>query len=526
MFDGEVVALGVEQSTGGLPITVVEAMDRSHRLSSTVNPTTYLNQTSSAIVSAIAGEHGLDGRRDRHRDDARVRAQDRQRPRLPRRAGRRASASSGSSRGTKLTFRPRPALGTPAISLGWSNGAAAAAARAPGRARSTGRVPVEVRGWDDATLDRDRRAQQRVDRRPRADRGERHAGHGRRTASGAETFGGTMMVTPRRARSTRRRRSSGPRSITADLQVVDAAHHRRVRAERADHAGNVAGDRRVRDEAVGHVLRHRRRARLRRPPVAGHPLPPRAAAGPPDCPGSATPVPAAFGQVGLVIGVVTNVKEDPKKHAPRQGALPDPAERRERLGAGRHPRRREGRAAWRPGPRSTTRCSSASSTATCAARSSSAACLSKTDAYRTGAVNSDGSINKRGIRTRGGNKLEMFDGDSKSATHRAVHRPRRRRRGDRDPPRRREHVDEDEERQPDHHRVRHRQDHPGQRKDHDHGRLDRAEGHAGVQGPGQRPSTSRSNTAIGIDAGTTMKLQGSHGQRRGRVVSPRSRAAC
>jgi len=42
--------------------------------------------------------------------------------------------------------------------------------------------------------------------------------------------------------------------------------------------------------------------------------------------------------------------------------------------------------------------------------------LSRTDAYRTGTVNSDGSINKRGIRTRGGNKLEMFDGDSRSAS--------------------------------------------------------------------------------------------------------------
>ena len=38
--------------------------------------------------------------------------------------------------------------------------------------------------------------------------------------------------------------------------------------------------------------------------------------------------------------------------------------------------------------------------------------LSKTDAYRTGAINGDGSINKRGIRTRNGNKLEMFDGDT------------------------------------------------------------------------------------------------------------------
>jgi phage protein D/phage baseplate assembly protein gpV len=58
-FDGEIVSIGVEQGYGGRHELVVVAFDRSHRLSGQSNQMAYLNQKRSDVVSQIAGRHGL-----------------------------------------------------------------------------------------------------------------------------------------------------------------------------------------------------------------------------------------------------------------------------------------------------------------------------------------------------------------------------------------------------------------------------------------------------------------------------------
>src|ERR1700712_3184349 len=59
VFTGEVVALGADQRGDNRHEFVVEAMDRSHRLSASLAPKTYLDQKYSQIVSAIAGANGF-----------------------------------------------------------------------------------------------------------------------------------------------------------------------------------------------------------------------------------------------------------------------------------------------------------------------------------------------------------------------------------------------------------------------------------------------------------------------------------
>ncbi|MFT3852762.1 MAG: phage baseplate assembly protein V [Ilumatobacteraceae bacterium] len=125
--------------------------------------------------------------------------------------------------------------------------------------------------------------------------------------------------------------------------------------------------------------------------------------------------PPVFGQVGFVIGVVTNVKDDDKKMhrvKVRFPTLPDVESTWARvvtLGG-------EAAAGMEARPEVDDEVLVGFEQGDPRRPFVIGALLSKTDAYRTGTVNSDGSINKRGIRTRAGNKLEMFDGDSKSAS--------------------------------------------------------------------------------------------------------------
>jgi phage protein D/phage baseplate assembly protein gpV len=59
VFSGEVTAIGADQRSQLRHEFVLEAMDKSHRLSAVCKPKTYLMQKWSDIVSAIAGAHGL-----------------------------------------------------------------------------------------------------------------------------------------------------------------------------------------------------------------------------------------------------------------------------------------------------------------------------------------------------------------------------------------------------------------------------------------------------------------------------------
>lgn len=59
VFKGEIVAIGAEQRLNRRHECVVEAMDKSHRLSAEATPKTYLDQTWTDIVKKIAGVHSL-----------------------------------------------------------------------------------------------------------------------------------------------------------------------------------------------------------------------------------------------------------------------------------------------------------------------------------------------------------------------------------------------------------------------------------------------------------------------------------
>ena len=90
---------------------------------------------------------------------------------------------------------------------------------------------------------------------------------------GAETFGGTMVLAPGvvldQAEADLR-----AKSIADDLQAATLRISGECMPDAAHHPGRVDRRRRVRHEAVGQLLRHRGRARVRRPPVPRHPLPP------------------------------------------------------------------------------------------------------------------------------------------------------------------------------------------------------------------------------------------------------------
>ena len=64
VFAGEIVAVGVDQMPGGRHQLLVEAYDRTHRLSGTSTIKAYLKQTRDAVVKEIAGRHGLTPKAD------------------------------------------------------------------------------------------------------------------------------------------------------------------------------------------------------------------------------------------------------------------------------------------------------------------------------------------------------------------------------------------------------------------------------------------------------------------------------
>ncbi len=150
VFDGDIVALGTE-ATGTFDmsdgfVTVVEAMDRSHRLSARVQPTTYLNMTSSDIVTTIAGEFGL---------EAEVTATELSHEYVLKTTNDRAFISELADRvgyewyveARKLVFRPRPAFANAAVELAYGQDLISFGARA---SAVDGAQTINVRGWDDA----------------------------------------------------------------------------------------------------------------------------------------------------------------------------------------------------------------------------------------------------------------------------------------------------------------------------------------------------------------------------------------
>ncbi len=58
-FSGEIVSVGVEQGPGGRHELVVTAFDKAHRLSGQTNQKAYLNQSHGDVVKAVASRNGL-----------------------------------------------------------------------------------------------------------------------------------------------------------------------------------------------------------------------------------------------------------------------------------------------------------------------------------------------------------------------------------------------------------------------------------------------------------------------------------
>lgn len=64
VFSGEIVAVGIDQAPRGRHELVVEAYDRTHRLSGETTIKAYLKQSRDAVVKEIAGRHGLTAKVD------------------------------------------------------------------------------------------------------------------------------------------------------------------------------------------------------------------------------------------------------------------------------------------------------------------------------------------------------------------------------------------------------------------------------------------------------------------------------
>lgn len=64
VFDGDIVAVGVEQGIGGRHELVVTAYDRAHRLSAQTKQKAYLNQSVADVVKAVAQRNGLTAKCD------------------------------------------------------------------------------------------------------------------------------------------------------------------------------------------------------------------------------------------------------------------------------------------------------------------------------------------------------------------------------------------------------------------------------------------------------------------------------
>ncbi len=59
VFSGEIVAVGIDQAPGSRHQLLVEAYDKTHRLSGTTTIKAYLKQSRDKVVKEIAGRHGL-----------------------------------------------------------------------------------------------------------------------------------------------------------------------------------------------------------------------------------------------------------------------------------------------------------------------------------------------------------------------------------------------------------------------------------------------------------------------------------
>jgi phage protein D len=144
VFSGEVVALGADQRGDSRHEFVVEAMDKSHRLSASLTAKTYLEQTYSDVVSAIASGNGL---------SAECTATTIQHEYLLQTVTDRAYLSFLADDigfewfvdGNKLVFRKRPPPDTVAATLKWSSNLTRFEARA--NAADVAKQ-ITVRGWD------------------------------------------------------------------------------------------------------------------------------------------------------------------------------------------------------------------------------------------------------------------------------------------------------------------------------------------------------------------------------------------
>jgi phage protein D/phage baseplate assembly protein gpV len=144
VFKGEIVAIGAEQRESGRHEVVVEAMDKSHRLSAEVKAATFLEQTWSDIVKKIAGKYGLTAKVDATTEKHEYVLQTvSDRTFLTRIAD--AIGFEWFVDGTDLIFRKRPAASSPVATLSWLD----SLLRFEVRASAADVVnQVTVRGWD------------------------------------------------------------------------------------------------------------------------------------------------------------------------------------------------------------------------------------------------------------------------------------------------------------------------------------------------------------------------------------------
>ena len=363
--------------------------------------------TSSDIVTTIAGEFGL---------EAEVTATELSHEYVLKTTNDRAFISELADRvgyewyveARKLVFRPRPAFANAAVELAYGQDLISFGARA---SAVDGAQTINVRGWDDA------QSTEIVGTASASAADDTAIGStstlGTATyQNGAQTFGSTMTLVPGVVLD-QNEATARADAIAGDLQASTlqltgscegtALIKPGVWITVSNVGRKLSGSYYITDveHRIGEgSLVTRFRSAGRRPTGlsalgAGSGRPP-------------------FGEIGLVIGVVTNVKDDEKKmhrvkvRFPTLPGLESAWARVVTLGGSKT-------SGMEARPEIDDEVLVGFEQGDPRRPFVIGALLSKTDTYRTGAINSDGSINKRGIRTRAGNKLEMFDGDSKSA---------------------------------------------------------------------------------------------------------------
>jgi phage protein D len=403
LFAGEVIALGADQRADSRHELVVEAMDRSHRLSGALTPKTYLKQKYSDIASTIAQAHGL-----RAKCTATSIRHDYLLQTVTDRAFLTFMADDIGYEwfvdGAELVFRPRPDPAAAAVTLKWSTNLTRFEARAVATDVATS---ITVRGWNNVTTEGVSGQTPTSTTNPTLI--GTTAPIAKTVLDKATQFGKAVNLIPGAVQDAAEA-TLRSKAIAADLQgsmmrasgEADASPGLKpgIWVEVAECGVSVSGKYYITE--CEHVFGVRQTFRTRFKMSGRH------AAG---LAASAERQPRAFGQIGLVIGIVTNIKDTEggsQRVRVKFPAMPDLESAWARvvtMGAG------GGRGGLEMRPEVNDEVLVGFEQGDLRRPFVLGGLLGKNDKDVLAVVNGAGKVANRGIRTRTGNTFVMSDGD-------------------------------------------------------------------------------------------------------------------